>query len=322
MEGPLEGKTRKYRVSVGVFMSVTFLLLLGVAAYYLRGRLFKSGREYALQFSESVGGLKPGAGVFLWGVPVGEVRSVELKPCAVCPSAHPYVVVKIWDESEPMLPPERVAISELSGLLTGEERIQIRAKQIGDTTTRPHVRPTADAPQQIIETIPSLSTEAREKLVGLLAEFPRTIERVGAAADEVSGLAVRLDGILKDSDGKLDRLLTEATLEEVRASLRKLGDAADSVKSVGDQIAGRERQGEVVQNLNDAVKELKGAAAELGPRLDKIQADIRGLTQEGERLSRENRARLAELLQSMEGTNLQLKRTLSQLQRNPLLGGP
>jgi phospholipid/cholesterol/gamma-HCH transport system substrate-binding protein len=249
-------ETRANNVWVGA-VTLALLALLALAVVWLAKLGEGSQRDYDIFFKQSVDGLSNGSTVAFSGVPVGQVKQIEL-----------------W-RKDPGFVRVRIAVNEevpiligttatLQGSFTGTSTVQLE----GATRGAPPIV------EKGPEGVPVIPTK-RGGLGELLNSAPVLLERLSTLTERLTMLTSdknqksienilantdRLTGNLADASPEVQRTLTElqATLAQAKTTLatfEKLGNSADQlVNSDGQSL---------VKQLRGTLKSAQGAADEL-----------------------------------------------------------
>ncbi|MDE2412087.1 MAG: MCE family protein [Sphingomonadales bacterium] len=254
-------ETRANHVWVG---AVTLVLLAMIAAFVIWIARLGEGHlnEYDIFFKQSVDGLSKGSGVTFSGVPVGQVKKIEL--WRKDPS---FVRVRIAiDDGVPIL---QGVTATMQGSFTGVSNIQLEGAAKGAPPLVEH------GP----EGVPVIPTK-RGGLGELLNSAPVLLERLAT-------LTERMTLVLSDNNQKsiehilanTDRLTAnvasaspqfEKSMVELQATLvqaRSTLAAFEKVAGTTDQLVGNEGPS-LAQSLRATLKSAQGAADQLQTTLD------------------------------------------------------
>ena len=263
-------ETRANHVWVG---AVTLALLAALAAFVLWIARLNEGaqNEYDIFFKQSVDGLAKGSEVAYSGVPVGQVRQIEL--WRKDPS---FVRVRIRvDEKVPITVGTSATIQ---GSFTGVSDIQLEgAKKGAPPLTQPGpegvpVIPTsrgglsevlANAPllMERLATLTEnlnllLSADNRKSITGILANTNKMTRDLSAAAPEVRKTLVELQGTLNQATETL------VTFQSVAAK------ADDLLGSEGNSLAEQLRK--TLASAQQSMDQLNKTMAHAQPALDEV----------------------------------------------------
>ena len=249
-------ETRANHVWVG---AITLVLLTLLAAFVMWIARLSEGNQtrYDIFFKQSVDGLSKGSSVTFSGVPVGQVKEIELW------KRDPgFVRVRIAvDEGVPIL---IGTTATMQGSFTGVSNVQLE----GATRGAP---PIAEKGPEGVPVIPT----KRGGLGELLNSAPVLLDRLATLTERLTMLTSdknqksienilantdRLTGTLADASPEVQRTLSElqGTLAQAKltlATFEKLGNSADQlVNSDGQSL---------IKQLRGTLKSAQGAADEL-----------------------------------------------------------
>jgi phospholipid/cholesterol/gamma-HCH transport system substrate-binding protein len=274
-------ETRSNHILVG---SVTLGLLAALVVFIIWLSQVGQGGEkiYDIFFQQSVEGLANGTSVTFRGVPVGQIKSINLEP-----RSPQFIRVRISVQDD--TPVLEGSTAEIRGVgFTGVSQIQLNPPEPVQPGQRPTPHAELRCPQQNPESecpygYPVIAVRPGA-LASLLNTAPELLERV-------STLTERLTELLSDRNqesiaGILDNLqaishsLAErspeiaATIAEARVAIRQAGDAADRI----GQLAGTtndllDRDGRplirdlrnTLHNADQSITELQGAVHDARP---------------------------------------------------------
>jgi phospholipid/cholesterol/gamma-HCH transport system substrate-binding protein len=328
--------TRAQKVKVGVFVTVSAVLLAG-SLILVSGFTKENVVRYRCEFPHTVGGLAPGAAVRYSGVPVGKVKSVWVSPNqTVC------VNIEVFKERITLYEGVRAGL-DLAGIMGGPV-IELAG---GDPQK-------GELPSG--SNIPVAPTSALHKLYMkfpiLLSNIENIIDKINRALGDpykgevidiihktnilltdatavLARLDKRLDTTLRHADenidtvgkdvkktlGKADELIVSgrATIEENRAALKSTIARADrllaklekemdpiDVKGLGDDMR------ETTRKLGTAAEKIDKAAEKTTVVLENAGEDLSAL-----------RYSLRQTLSDLDETLRAAKRLLEYLERDP-----
>lgn len=264
-------ETRANHVFVG---TVTLVLLAALAAFILWIARLSEGtqNDYDIFFKQSVDGLAKGSAVSFQGVPVGQIKKIEL--WRKDPS---FVRVRISvDEGVPIVVGTTATIQ---GSFTGVSDIQLDgAKRGAPPITEPGP-----------EGVPVIPTK-RGGLGEILNSAPLLLERLATLTDRMTEILsdknqASIASIL-DNTNKMTADIAQATpelkgtLAELQVTLREAGGALAEFKKVAartDQLLGDEGAG-LARDLSDTLRSAKAAAAELEGALGDARPAMRQIS--------------------------------------------
>lgn len=258
-------ETRANHVWVG---AVTLVLMAALAAFVIWiARLGQANQnEYDIFFSQSVDGLAKGSQVAFAGVPVGQIKSIEL--WRKDPS---FVRVRISvDDEVPIL---LGTTATIQGSFTGVSNVQLNGA-VKDAPPITELGP---------EGVPVIPTK-RGGLGDLLLNAPLLLERLATLTEKMTGLLSdrnqesisniltntdRMTGDLARATPQVERTMAElqTTLKQASATLanfeRVAGSADKLLSEDGAALAQQLRS--TLKTANSAAEELKATLGEARP---------------------------------------------------------
>lgn len=265
-------ETRANHIWVG---AVTLVLLAVLAAFIIWiARLNQSNQnEYDIFFKQSVDGLAKGSEVSFSGVPVGQIKTIEL--WKKDPS---FVRVRIAvDDEVPIL---QGTTATVQGSFTGVSAIQLD----GAVKGAPPI--TEPGP----ENVPVIPTK-RGGLGELLNNAPLLLERLATLTERMTLVLSdknqkSIEGILANTDQLTGELARSApkidqTLDELQATLKQANSALASFEKVAgsaDQLLGQDGPA-LARQLRSTLQSAKTAADELQATLGDARPAARQLSE-------------------------------------------
>lgn len=258
-------ETRANHVWVG---AVTLALLAALAAFIIWiARVNASHQnEYDIFFSQSVDGLAKGSQVAFAGVPVGQIKTIEL--WRKDPS---FVRVRISiDDEVPIL---QGTSATIQGSFTGVSNVQLDGAVKG-------APPITELGPEGVPVIPT----KRGGLGDLLLNAPLLLERLATLTEKMTGLLSdknqasisniltntdKMTGDLANATPQVERTMAElqTTLKQASATLAKFekvaGSADQMLNTEGASLAQQLRS--TLKTANSAAEELKATLADARP---------------------------------------------------------
>ena len=272
-------ETRANHVWVGA-VTLALLALLAVAIVWM-ARLNEADRhEFDIFFKQSVDGLAKGSSVTYSGVPVGQVKQIELWK-----KDAGFVRVRISVDKEVAI---RVGTTAtMQGSFTGVSNIQLE----GASKDAPLIAcGKQDRRAACPEGVPVIPTK-RGGLGELLNSAPVLLERLATLTERMTQLVSdknqasiqnilantdRLSGGLADASPEMRRTLQElqGTLVEARGALASFQTAASSAQRMMDDdmkpLVGQANQS--LKSISQASAQLDGLLTELRPGAQRLSA--------------------------------------------------
>ncbi|AKM10816.1 MlaD family protein [Croceicoccus naphthovorans] len=262
-------ETRANHLWVG---AVTLALLAVLAAFIIWIARLNEGsqQEYDIFFKQSVSGLARGSEVAFSGVPVGQVKRIELW------SKDPgFVRVRIQIDEE--VPVSTQTLASIQGSFTGVSTIQLDGAD-KDAPPLTKIGP---------EGVPVIPTK-RSGLGELLANAPLLMERLATLTERLTLLLSdknqqSIEGILQNTDRMTRELAdasprVDATMAELQATLRQANETLAEFQKVAastDQLINGEGS-----SLADQMRQTLAAAERAATELEGMAKDTRPAAQQ------------------------------------------
>lgn len=265
-------ETRSNQVLVGSVVLI-LLAMLAIFLVWLARGFGTEEKEYDIFFKQSVAGLNKGSSVSFAGVPSGQVKDV-----ALWKENPEFVRVRISVKDDtPILQGTTASIQGVG--FTGVTEVQLDGAIKG---TPPINCPDVNAQSACPYGVPVIPTK-RGGLGALLSSAPQLLEKL-------SNLAARLNELLSDKNqasfsgiltnvNKLTKALSDhsqdigSTLVETRATLQKVGVAADSFAELANSANGAVKD-QLAPSLDNLNKTLVAAQRSLA-NFDDAVGDVR-----------------------------------------------
>lgn len=265
-------ETRSNQVLVGSVVLI-LLAMLAIFLVWLARGFGTEEKEYDIFFKQSVAGLNKGSSVSFAGVPSGQVKDV-----ALWKENPEFVRVRISVKDDtPILQGTTASIQGVG--FTGVTEVQLDGAIKG---TPPINCPDVNAQSACPYGVPVIPTK-RGGLGALLSSAPQLLEKL-------SNLAARLNELLSDKNqasfsgiltnvNKLTKALSDhsqdigSTLVETRATLQKVGVAADSFAELANSANGAVTD-QLAPSLDNLNKTLAAAQRSLA-NFDDAVGDVR-----------------------------------------------
>jgi phospholipid/cholesterol/gamma-HCH transport system substrate-binding protein len=307
-------ETRSNNVLVGLFV-LLFMAAIAIFVVWMANSSSGEKREYDVFFKQSVDGLNKGSGVQFSGVPVGQVREIELWP-----DDPQFVRVRIEvQEGVPVLQGTTAALEGVG--FTGVSQVSLNgavkgAPAITDAgpAGRPVIPTRVGGLGELLNTAPQLlqrlstlterlaelaGDRNQESIAGILANVERTtalaarngpvieqalkdtrlaIQQTGLAAEQIGNLASAAQGTI---DRNVDPAMAHLrdTLKSANASMVTLEGA------IADARPGLRTFSETtIPEANALIRDLRRTSTSLSSLTDKLDQQGAGAVISGSRL--------------------------------------
>ena len=278
-------ETRSNQVLVG---SVVLGLIAALVVFVVWLSQVGNGSQkvYDVFFQQSVEGIAKGSAVTFRGVPVGQIRSINLEP-----NSPQFIRVRITvNEETPVLQGTTATIRGVG--FTGVSQIQLDPPEVeeGRQASRVPIRCPEQNPQTecpygypVIPTRPGA-------LGQLLNTAPELLERVSTLTERLTGLLSdrnqeSIAGIL-DNVEVTSRALAErapeiaATMAEARVAIRQAGDAAERIGAAagGIETLVNEDGRPLVRDLRQTLRSAESSMAQLDAAISEARPGIQAFS--------------------------------------------
>lgn len=267
--------TRAEKAKLGIFLTVTVVLLAGALAVLTGSEVWEERWSYLVHFRQSVSGLEPGAPVKQRGVRVGFVDHIRTDPENV-------EQVKVTIKVQPGTPIKKdtqafinmqgitgLKFIELKGGSTGAKLLEPGSEIPAGTSTLQELTGRAtDISLKVEKVLNNLLVltrpENREKVDSILSEGERAVSELNETAKEVGDLASATEKAIEDNRGPL--------YDAIKAVSSMSGKAEDTLVRVDGLTA---QLGTIAQQAEvpEAVSELRATNQLVQERVRQLDAD-------------------------------------------------
>ncbi|MGD8327021.1 MAG: MlaD family protein [Sphingomonadales bacterium] len=283
-------ETRAHHLLIGTFVLILIGLTVGFAIWLAKLDIDRDVKLYDIFFTEAVSGLSVGNSVRFNGVPVGEVKRIELDP--EDPSR---VRVRVEIASAVPLKEDSVALLEAVGFTGvafvqiegGSARSQPLTKREGEEYAVIPSRPSAI--QEVFEGAPDLLNQAtiavsrlslllneenRAEVSGILKNVNKLTGSFSDRTEEMENIILNLNETIaqfREAAQTINRLsaTTEGVIDEdLRSTLQEAQRTFSTVEALAVDL-----RGVVAENRNN-LRQFTGSAL---PEATRLIADIRAL---------------------------------------------
>lgn len=261
-------ETRSNNVLVGLFV-LLFTAAIAVFIVWMANSSGGAKREYDIFFKQSVDGLNKGAQVQFSGVPVGQVRQIELWP-----DDPQFVRVRIEvNEDVPILQGTTAALEGVG--FTGVSQISLN----GAVKGAPAISDEGPAGKPVIPNRIGGLGELLNTAPQLLQRLSTLTERLAELADDRNQASFA--GILANVERSTAILARngpalEQTIADMRIAIQQTGVAAEQIGNLAEATQGTVDRNidpamrhlrDTLQSANESMKTLEGAIADARPGL-------------------------------------------------------
>lgn len=304
---------KQNRVKVGLFVTVSFFVLLGGIGWLAGSRFFRAVDTYQVQFSKSVSGLLPGSRVEYQGVTVGRVTRMKLTS-----EPPPQVIVTV--ELKPGTP----VVHDTFAVLRGSLVTNIRYIELGGGTkesTRLEEGATiAVKDEESLEDITGRAGQASELALSIMKRLNKdllTEQNVAALSAIVQNLAA----ISTDVRTTVAAVATPKNQATLSAAIADLGESAAGLRRAVATLD--HLRGDASGMLGDAkvtVGEAKLTMGELRKAIattELVVTQIGAVAQRVDGILYQNQGELGRTLIGLSGTARELNETLTLIRYDP-----
>ena len=290
------------RLKVGLFVTVSFLLLAGSLLWLAGSRFLQPVDTYSILFVESVSGLLPGAAVEYQGVTVGKVETIGLTQDTP-PRARVTVAL------QPGTPIRQDTTAHLIGsFVTGIRYIELA----GGSSAAPVLEPGAVIPVQRggLEEFRDRAGAISERLLDTLTRIEQGVlseQNLTAVTNFLRNMSL----LAEDLRTSLDEVSTPDTRQALRTMVDNLAQAAAGIKSATDAI--NTIRGDLYNDGRTMMVQIRQTAAVTA----KLANEVRQLTQHVDDVVVENRHELKQLLANLSNTSHELRELSESLREDP-----
>jgi phospholipid/cholesterol/gamma-HCH transport system substrate-binding protein len=253
-------KSRRFFI-VGLFVTISFLLIAIVIIWIGASKYFQEGKMYVTFFRESVQGLNKDSEVKYMGVKVGLVQDITIAPDNKTVAV--YMIIDLKGD----LTQKVVAQLTMTGI-TGLVFVNLEPRKPGEPEQSPKIEFATEYP-----VIPSKPSEISQIISGIQetmdeikkADIPGTIKEFKEAAagvkEVVKGKKLRnmlakadaAVGYLRDSLKRIDKSIAEGKLDKVLVEARDaFKEAGSLVKGLGTEV-GKSRLPQTIKKVRTTV---------------------------------------------------------------------
>jgi phospholipid/cholesterol/gamma-HCH transport system substrate-binding protein len=241
-------KTRRFFI-VGLFVTVSFLLLAAVIIWIGASKFFQQGEMYVTFFGESVQGLNKDSEVKYQGVKVGLVEEIAIAPDNKTVAV--YMIINLKDD----LTEKVVAQLTMTGI-TGLMFVNLEPRKPGEPDLSPKIEFATEYP-----VIPSKPSDISQIISGI-REAVDEIKRadIDGTIKAIKDAAAGINNVVKGKDFRNILAKTDAAATYLRNSLEKI-----------DQSLAEGKLDKVLVTAQNAFKDVGALVEGLGSEVGKSQ---------------------------------------------------
>lgn len=254
-------ETRSNHILVGLFV-LLFTAAIAIFVIWMANSSGGEKREYDIFFKQSVDGLNKGASVSFSGVPVGQVRDIELWP-----DDPQFVRVRIdVNENVPILQGTTAALEGVG--FTGVSQVSLNGAAKG----APPITDEGPAGKPVIPNRVGGLGELLNTAPQLLQRLSTLTERLAELADDrnqanIAGILANVEkstAILASNGPELQR-----TIADMRVAIQQTGIAAEQIGNLAEAT-----QGTVDRNIDPAMRNLRDTLASANTSMKTLEGAI------------------------------------------------
>lgn len=283
-------KKRSQRIRLGIFISISSLLLVSMIVFFAARQLFEKSDTYYIAYNDvSVSGLEVGSPVEYLGIRIGTISNISIDPQDI----NSIIVELAVEPGTPIKQDTRADIVTMG--ITGLKAIEIRggSNEARFLSDGEHINAGASTTQEITGRA-NVIAQKTEKVINNLQVFtdPENLERFTSAADNINELAAQLNSTthMLDSVISMNRTEIDETVKYARLIAGRLDTASQSfneaISSVNDVIQG------------DTIQEILGHAHEISRQIS--ETDLKTLIQDLAAMADQTRILLYKIDQELD----------------------
>ena len=299
-------ETRASHILVGGFVLLLLFSLVGFTIWIAKVDLDAEYTDYNIYMPGSVFGLVKRSVVYYQGIPVGEVRDIDLNPND---PSQVRILVSL-DSDVPVIEGTSARL-EYQGF-TGVGFIEIRGGPAGAPLLqvlpgedRAVIPAEASSFQEVFEGAPSLINEAIaavQQIQKLLADD--NLRRISETLDHVALISANIENATNDLDTVVTT--TRTTLEEIRTAAAEIGALAETGQEIVDE--------EARLLVEETTKTMAQATELLGRVDDLVGANDETITQ----FIATSLPEVSRMITDLRATSRNLNKLMARLEENPL----
>ena len=301
-------ETRANHVLVGLFVLLFGIGIMGFVVWIMALQADRQTDTYLLIFEGAVTGLNTGSSVNYEGVPIGQVRSIQLD--ADDPGR---VRVEIEVDSETPVRSDTAATLEIAGL-TGGRYIQLS----GGTATAPPPELGPDGSMPVIATRPSPIEQLLSGAPDIMTALNQLLQRGEAILSEEN--SERVEMVLQEA------VVTMANLSDATATVADFSRdlRTESAKMLPELEQTIQAAQAIASNLEAASRDAEPTAQEIrqaAASMNALAGDLRAVVAENRRplsdFTNSGLTELSALLSELRRVAGNMSDITQELQRNP-----
>jgi phospholipid/cholesterol/gamma-HCH transport system substrate-binding protein len=219
--------TRRERVQLGIFLTVSGTLFIGMIVLFAGVRLFRGEDTYTIHFEDSVSGINVGSQVRLLGVRVGSVKDMQLNE-----SGSGVEVEIALKEGTPVLEGTHALLAAQG--VTGASFVSLEGGKKGGK----RIKPGSPLPagqgfmQRMADRADRISGNADEVVERLTTE--ENLARLEATLARTEGLIKHMDELVVEVTGtvQVGRAFVQAHEQELGEAVKRGGQAAKELEAL------------------------------------------------------------------------------------------
>jgi phospholipid/cholesterol/gamma-HCH transport system substrate-binding protein len=310
--------SRQEKIRAGAFVVLTLTLLVSTLISLKYYSSLEESREYYFLFDSSIFGLEKGSKVAFNGVPIGVVSGISFSPED---ASKVKILLKITapEEELTLLDDTRVSIKYVS-YITGTLYVELsggKGKVVHDPSKPIPIKDTIlDNLEQRLIRLDTTVNEILNQVKDLLnkenrAKVAKLLDDVSMASSNLKEVTESARSALRSFDASMKTV--EATVTENRAHVQKLTKETGEVAAHLKDVLAKVKEEKMIEEATATIKQFRQTASKVSASTDKLVASADSLGTAGKKT-------LAQLEQTLDDLEQEVKTTLVQFRSTAKTG--